>query len=135
MASRAGANCGLNEDKDNLFVQFAFYGKIWHHIDSWLGFSTAFNDNLMAYLLQFGGLRGFSNKVRYSLNMIWNVVVWVIWKEWNRRIFQNKEENIQTLCERVMLLFFWWLKLKYVAFDYDYQFWWLNPILCFSTVI
>ena len=116
------ANCGLTEDMDHLFFQCDFYGKIWTLTCSWLGFSIAFRGNLMSYLTQFGGLGGFSTKVRYSQHIIWIAVVWVIWKERSRRIFQIKQENIQTLCERVKLLSFWWLKSKYITFDYDYQF-------------
>jgi hypothetical protein len=103
------ANYGSNKDRDHLFVKCNFYGRIWQLIGGWLGFSTPIHGNLMAHLLQFGGLGGCSTKVRYSLNIIWLVVVWVIWKERNRHIFQNKEENLHALCEMVKLQSFWWL--------------------------
>ena len=74
----------------------------------------------MSHLTQFGGLGEFSTKVKYSLHIIWIAVVWVTWKERNHRIFQNKQENIRALCERVRLLSLWWLKSKYITFNYDY---------------
>jgi len=69
------ANCGLTEDRDHLFIFSDIYSKNWQLTGSWLGFSTAFHGNLMAHLTQFGGLGGFSTKVRYSLHIIWIVVV------------------------------------------------------------
>ena len=114
------ANCGLTEDRDHLFFQCDFYCKIWQLTGSWLGVSIAFHGNLMSHLTQFGGLGEFSTKVKYSLHIIWIAVVWVTWKERNHRIFQNKQENIRALCERVRLLSLWWLKSKYITFNYDY---------------
>ena len=81
------ANYALTEDSDHLFFQCGFYGKIWQLTGSWLGFSKAFHGHLMSHLTQFGDLGGFSTKVKYSLHIIWIAVVWVIWKERNRRIF------------------------------------------------
>jgi hypothetical protein len=69
------ANCGLIEDRDQIFFQCDFYGKIWRLTGSWLGFSTTFHGILMSHLTQFGGLEGFSTKVRYSLHIIWIAVV------------------------------------------------------------
>lgn len=72
------ANCGSNEDKDNLFVNCDFFGKLWSIIYGWLGFSPAFHGCVLDHLIQFGGLGDFSNYVRLSLKIIWLSVVWVI---------------------------------------------------------
>jgi len=42
--------CELNEDKDNLFVNYYFYRKIWSAISYWLGVSTAAKRNLPDHL-------------------------------------------------------------------------------------
>jgi len=47
--------CGLNEDKDHLFVTCDFYGKILMVVSCWLGFSMAAQGNLSDHLIQFAG--------------------------------------------------------------------------------
>ena len=40
----------------------------------------------------------------------------------------------QTLCENVKVQSFWWLKSKYVTFDFDYQLWMRIPLVCLNSV-
>lgn len=50
-------------------------------------------------------------------NIIWLSVVWIIWKERNRRIFKNKENHLQSIIEKVKLKTFWLLKSScYIRF-------------------
>jgi len=44
------------------------------------------------HLLHFGGLGGFPKHVRLATNIIWFSIAFVIWKERNEHIFQQKEE-------------------------------------------
>jgi len=69
-------------------------------------------------------------KYRKTFNIIWLVGAWIIWKEKNKRIFQQKEENILSLDEYVKLHVFWWFKSTYAIFDFDYNYWNLSPLVC-----
>ena len=128
------ANCGLNEDRDHLFLNCGFFGGIWQCIEDWLGFSTVFHCSFQSHFHQFGGLRGFSKKSIESMNIIWMSVVWTIWKDRNNRVFQRKEEQLQAICKRVKLQSFWWLKSNYTTFDFDYQLWRRSPLACLLFV-
>lgn len=72
----------LSLDDQILTGGCGFYGKIWNAVSS-LGYFKTVSDWLLI-------LYGFS-------------VMWVIWKEWNRHIFQHKEEDIHSLGEKVKL--------------------------------
>jgi len=69
------ANCGLNEDREHLFLNCGFFGGIWHCIVAWFGFSTVFRCSLEHHFHHFGGLRVFSKKSIESMNIIWISVV------------------------------------------------------------
>jgi len=49
-------------------------------------------------------------------------------------IGKGKEDNLLALGERVKLQSFWWLKLKYVNFDFDYQEWRRSPLTCLNSI-
>jgi len=100
----------------------------------WLGYLTTFQGSFQNHFHQFGGLCGFSKKSKESMNIIWMSVVWAIWKERNNRVFQRKEDKLQAICERVKLQSFWWLKSKYVIFDFDYHLWRQSHLACSMTV-
>jgi len=128
------ANCGLNEDKDNLFPNCSFFGGIWQHIVAWLGFSTALHGSFQNHYHQFGGLHGSSKMSIESMHIIWMSVVWAIWKERTNKVFQKKEGQLQAISERVKFQSFWWLKSKYITFDFDYQLWRQSLVACLMSV-
>jgi len=101
---------------------------------AWLGFSTALHGSFQHHYYQFGGLRGSSKRSIEFMNIIWMSVVWAIWKERNTKVFQRKEEQLQAISERVKLQSFWWLKSKYVTFDFDYQLWRQSLVACLMYV-
>jgi hypothetical protein len=65
-----------------------------------VGFAIGTHGTLLDHLAHFGGLGGFSKKVRLSMKVFWLSSGWVIWKKMNRCIFQQKAEQLQTLSER-----------------------------------
>jgi len=79
-------------------------------------------------------LQGFSKKSIESMQIIWLSVASKIWKERNNRIFKGKEDNLLALGERAKLQSFWWLKSKYVNFDFDYQEWRRSPLTCLNSI-
>jgi len=70
------------------------FDSLWFMTSGWLGISTAFHGNIQDYLLQFGGLGGFSKNSCLAFNIIWTPVLFVICKERNGRIFQHKSDLI-----------------------------------------
>jgi hypothetical protein len=90
--------------------------------------------SLCQHIVQFGGLGGYSKHLWKVFHIIWLAVVFVIWNERNNLIFRQKQEQLQLLRENVKLYSYWWLKLKHVLFDFDYQLWRLNPAVCLSLV-
>lgn len=88
---------------DHLFVKSNFYGRLWSLISGCLGFSTTTNGSLMKHLLQFGSLGGYSKNVQVAFNIVCLSVVCVIWKVENRRIFQHKDDLLESLSENVKL--------------------------------
>jgi len=62
------------------------------------------------------------------MHIVWLASVWVICKE-NSRFFQQQEETMAKLIDKVKLLSFWWMKAKNPAFIWDINKWWTNPLL------
>jgi len=127
--------CGKEEDRDHLFFNCDHYGRLWLLISQWLGIVTVLNGNLYSHANQFCALGGFSKNSRTGFTVIWISVLFVIWKDRNRRIFQNQSDHLEALLERVKLQTFWWLKANYVMFHFDYPYWRNNPLLCIQSVL
>jgi len=127
--------CGKEEDRDHLFFHCDHYGRLWLLISHWFGIVTVLHGNLHSRANQFCALGGFSKNSRTSFTIIWISVLFVIWKDRNRRIFQNHFDHLEALLERVKIQTFWWLKVNYIMFNFDYPFWRKNPIVCLKTVL
>lgn len=74
-------------------------------------------------------------KTTTGFTVIWISVLFVIWKDRNRRIFQNHFDHLEALLERVKLQTYWWLKANYIMFDFDYPYWRKNPLACLQTAL
>lgn len=109
--------CGCIEDTNHLFVSCVFYSNLWYLIYDWLGFSSATSPSLLLHLRHFCGLGGVSNKLNSAFNMIWLAAFYVIWKESNGRIFQQKKNSIVLISEQVKcLVFFFFFGLNQSLF-------------------
>ena len=60
--------------------------------------------------------------------------LWSIWKEINKRIFQNKEMKMDLLIDQVRVLSWNWLRVKSKGMKYDLAQWWTNPLACLGVV-
>jgi hypothetical protein len=129
------ALCGKEEERDHLFFQCDYYGRLWLLISNWLGFDTVFHGNLNMHANQFCALGGFSKNSLTTFTIIWISVLFVIWKDRNRRIFQNRIDQLEALLERVKLQTFWWLKANFITFAFDYPYWRQNPLCCLQTIL
>ena len=78
--------------------------------------------------------RFFENHL-FSFQDVLLAIVYVLWKERNMHIFQHKEETIHSIVKRVKLQVFWWFKSKFVSFDFHYNVWRQNLLMCLTAGI
>jgi len=117
------------------FYKCDFYGRIWLLVLKWLGIDSIYHGNIFSHSNKFHGLGGFSKHSRTVFTIIWISMLFVIWKDSNRRIFHNKMDQLEGLEDKVKLQTYWWLKSYYVLFDFDYPFWRLNPLCCLQAIV
>jgi len=130
------ALCGELEDRDHLFFRCGdVYGRIWLLVSNWLGIDSVYKGNICTHSFQFRSIGGFSKNSRTAFTIIWIAVIYVVWKDRNNRIFQNKSDQLVALAEKVKLQTYWWLKSHYVLFDFDYRYWRLNPLYCLQAIM
>ena len=127
--------CGKEEERDHLFFQCDHYGRLWLLISHWLGIVTALDGVVYTHGNQFCALGDLLKNSRTTFTIIWISVLFVIWKDCNRRIFQNHFDHLEALLERVKLQTYWWLKANFIMFAFDYPFWRQNPLVCVQTVM
>ena len=126
--------CRCLEDIDHLLVSCVFYGNIWYLVYDWLGISSETSSNPLLHFHHFCALGGVSNQWSAVLKMIWLATFYVIWKEINKHIFQQKAESIHSICEQVKSQVLWWFKSKFVSYDFHYNVWRQNPFMCLTVV-
>jgi len=63
------------------------------------------------------------------MHAIWLAKVWVILRECNVRLFQQKEKVLPKLLDKIKLLSLWWMKASKIGFDFDINNWWDNPTM------
>lgn len=56
---------------------------------------------VVIFLVHFGDIGSFSKHIRLALSIIWILTVRIIRKERKGRIFQQKDEQLQNLCEKI----------------------------------
>jgi len=84
----------LNEDKDRLFVKCVFFRKIMVDNEKLFGIEIVPHSFLADHFMHFEGLWGCFKYIRLTLRIIWISTVWLIWKERNGRIFQQKDQQL-----------------------------------------
>ncbi|GAU17053.1 hypothetical protein TSUD_105520 [Trifolium subterraneum] len=106
--------CGKVEDNDHLFFQCDVYDCLWLLISKWLGFESVFHGTIGFHSYQFCGLGGVSKCYRIAFTIIWISVLYIIWKDRNKRIFTSGVDTLETMAEKVKSQAYWWLKSCYV---------------------
>lgn len=69
------------------------FGSMWHLIYQWDDISFISLALVADHCHQFGQLVGLPRFTHSYLHLIWHTSIWVIWKERNNRIFQNKVQD------------------------------------------
>jgi hypothetical protein len=105
-----------------------------HRIYQWLGISfiapTCASDNLYHY----DHLVGIPRLSHTFMTVIWMATVWVIWKERNNMIFNQKIDTLDHLVDKVKFMPFSWLHANMPTFAYNYNDRWRHPLPCMGVI-
>ncbi|KAK2401932.1 hypothetical protein QL285_051491 [Trifolium repens] len=83
-------HCGVEvETTAHLFLHCASSSKDWHDILKWLGLIIVTLPNLAISFAAFVG-HATDKRSRKTLVLIWNAIMWVMWKSRNDRVFNDK---------------------------------------------
>jgi len=66
------------------------------------------------------------------MQLLWLACVWVLWTERNNRQFNNTENFIHQLVEKVQIHSYWWMKTANVVHEFGVHSWFACPLLCLS---
>ena len=120
---------------DDLLFYCAHFGLGWHRIYQWLGISFVAPTSVGDHLHQFCHLAGFPRAIHSFLTIIWMTIVWVIWKERNNMIFNQKINTLDHLLDNVKFISFSWLKTYKPTYAFSYHDWWRHPLLCMGVLM
>jgi hypothetical protein len=127
--------CGCAETAAHLILQCEVFGSVWHYVYRWVGISFIAPATIGDHFQQFGQLAGLSRSTHSFMTLIWHACVWVIWKERNNRIFQQKLLTSDRLAEMVKIMSFNWLKANMPSFAFSYNDWGQHPLLCMGVLV
>ena len=133
-ANQCVGGCGLQETATHLFLNCDTFCNMWVAISHWLNIYFFAPEVLRAHLLQFGHLAGLPRFTYSFLKLIWLACVWVIWKERNNRVFNQKASELQQMTDRVKKLSFQWLKACMSTCSFSYHDQWRHPLLCMRVL-
>jgi len=127
--------CGSSETADHLLFRCDHFGMVWHLLFQWLGISFIAPAAVAAHLHQFGRYAGLQRSTHSFMTVIWMTTVWVIWKERNNKIFNQKNVDLHHLADNVKFLSFSWLKTNVSTFAFSYNDWWRHPLFCMRVFV
>nr|ABD33042.1 hypothetical protein MtrDRAFT_AC150889g21v2 [Medicago truncatula] len=127
------AGCGRSESTTHLFLNCDVFGSLWSYVSLWLGIPLVTPGDLHQHFIQFINMSGLPRSTELFFKVIWFTSVWIIWKERNDRVFNNKASIPSVLIEKVKLTSFMWLQSNQASFIYSYHDWWNNPLLCMGV--
>ncbi|GAU38426.1 hypothetical protein TSUD_396060 [Trifolium subterraneum] len=65
------------------------FGSLWSLVSSWVGSATVTTQTLSDQFVQFTSSAGGTRSRRSFMQLIWLACVWVVWTEWNHRLFRG----------------------------------------------
>jgi len=117
------------KSETHLFLSSHFFSQLWQLVRNWFGVYSANPSNIMDHFYHLGTSSGYGKSRCSLMHLIWFACSWVLWKERNDRLFQNKENSSTQILENIKLLSFWWFKAASVNFYYRFHNWCQNPFL------
>jgi hypothetical protein len=125
-------HCGVKtETSPHLFLHCDYAAKVWYEMMRWLGLVIVIPSNL---LTSFAILVGCAKdkKAKKGLILIWNAIVWVLWKHRNDRIFNDREMNIEELVDQIKLWSWRWFINRMAMGPCLLYEWNWSPFDCFN---
>jgi hypothetical protein len=100
--------CGAEtETAVHLFLHCQCATKVWYAMLKWLGFIIVTPSNLLTSFAVFVG-HGRDKISCKALILVWNTIMWVMWKNRNDCVFNDKQANIEDMVDEIKLLSWKW---------------------------
>ncbi|RHN60841.1 hypothetical protein MtrunA17_Chr4g0030201 [Medicago truncatula] len=122
--------CGEVETSQHLFVSCPIFRDLWQHVRAWIGVSGVDPFDISDHFVQFSYLLGSTSKIQSFMQLLWLACVWVLWTERNNKQFNNIENSIHHLVEKVQIHSYWWLKATNVVHVFGARSWFASPLRC-----
>lgn len=91
----------------HLLLHCDVVNEVWRKIVLWLELNFITPNNLFIHFECWRD-RARVNKLKRGYVLIWHVVLWVIWRERNGRIFNNKVKVFDDIVEEIKLVSWHW---------------------------
>jgi len=115
-AQMCGGGCGVANTSNHLLFHCNFFGSVWFYIFRWLGVDTIMPFEVVDHFIQFSSIGGIARTRCSILHVIWFATIWEIWKEINKRLFNDKECSIVQIVDKIKSQTFMWLRWSMLLF-------------------
>ncbi|KAK2395404.1 hypothetical protein QL285_057145 [Trifolium repens] len=115
----------------SLFLHCDYAAKVWYEMMRWLGLVIVIPSNLVTSFAILVGCAK-DKKAKKGLILIWNAIVWVLWKHRNDRIFNDREMNIEELVDQIKLWSWRWFINRMATGPCLLYEWNWSPFDCFN---
>jgi hypothetical protein len=125
--------CGNEEENSvHLFIYCSFARQVWMRIMHWLGLVYSL-PHYCASLLNFFAAVSSAKKQKQGMILIWNSVIWMLWRQRNCIIFENGIRDVAKVVEDIKVTSWkWWIGRANVLSCLLYE-WMQEPRICISS--
>jgi hypothetical protein len=105
--------------------------KVWMRIINWLGMVYTLPQSCISLLNSFAAVSGKRNQ-RQGQILIWNSVIWELWRQRNRMIFENATLDLGVVVDAIKVASWkWWVSRANSQPCLLYE-WYQEPLCCLS---
>ncbi|XP_024634470.1 uncharacterized protein [Medicago truncatula] len=126
--------CASMESICHLLLRCDIFGNVWNKIYRWLGIYFISPDSASDHLQQLTQMAGLPRFTHSFLKVIWHACVWILWKERNYMIFNDKAQDLEQIVDNVKFVSFFWLKANSLTSAFSYSDWWRHPLICMDVM-